>query len=106
MARTRLFRSIVVFGTSLGAGASVVAVTLAPACTLYLGPGDGHGIIDAAIRPDACPDDACPDAWPAIADAPPDAWYGIIDASVPDAWPVIADAPLPPDAGADGGQSS
>jgi hypothetical protein len=103
MARTRLFRSIVVFGTSLGAGASVVAVTLAPACTLYVGPGDKR-VPDAwpAIA-DAPPP---PDAWPVIADAPPDAWYGIIDASVPDAWPVIADAPLPPDAGVDGGQSS
>ena len=84
MARTRLYRSIVVFGTSLGVGIPVVAVSLAPACDLYLG-SDHH---------------PPPDAWHnTIADAPlpPDAWHGSSEAP-PDAWPIIADAPLPPDA--------
>jgi hypothetical protein len=83
MPRSRLYRSIVVFGTTLGAGAPIVAAALAPACDLYEGPS----------RP------APPDAWHAtIADA----WHGIIDAPTPpDAWPTIADAPNP-DARVDG----
>jgi len=85
MARTRLFRSIVVFGTALGAGAPIVAAALAPACSLYRGPGSPP-----------------PDAEVIHDGSPPDAWHGIIDAAVPDAWPIIADAPLP-DAGVDAG---
>ena len=89
MARTGLYRSIVAFGVSLGAGAPLAAAFFAPACDLYFDPAP-----------------APPDAWHAtIADAPiPDAWHGIIDAALPpDAWPTIADAPNP-DAG-NGGQS-
>ncbi|HTJ41042.1 MAG TPA: hypothetical protein VL463_03075 [Kofleriaceae bacterium] len=85
MARSRLYRSIVVFGTAIGAGAPIVAASLAPACELYEGPHKSPP----------------PDAWHnTISDAanPPDAWHGIIDAQLPDAWPTIADAPNP-DAG-------
>lgn len=82
MPRSRLYRSIVVFGTAIGAGAPIVATALAPACELYEGPA-------RAPKPDAWHD--------TIADAP---WHGIIDAALPpDAWPTIADAPDPaPDA--------
>jgi hypothetical protein len=93
---TRLFRSIIAFGTALGAGAGVA--TLVPACALYAGDDssgdDWHGIIDAALP---CADGACPDAWPPISDA----FWPMIDASMPppdaapDAWPTIADAPSP-----------
>jgi len=87
---TRLYRSIVVFGTTLGAGGAVVAVAplIASGCSLDLDDGGDdswHGIIDAA---QPCRDAECPDAWYVpIFDAP----WAIIDAPMPDA--------APPDAG-------
>ena len=95
MARSRLFRTIVVFGTTLGAGAPAVGLA---ACDLYVGPHD-HGVPDARIG-----DCGIHDAWPTISDAPIyDAWHGIIDAALPDAWPTIADAPTPDGGVPDGG---
>lgn len=90
---TRLFRSIVVFGTTLGAGTAVVVPLVSSGCSLSMGDDSGddswHGIIDAALPP--CHGDArCPDAWYVpISDGP----WGIIDAPLPD-----PDA-VPPDAG-------
>lgn len=103
MARSRLFRTIVVFGSSLGAatvfGAAVS--TVSSGCELYEAtPHHGWPIIDAAI-----PDALCGDGGYC-----PDARWGIIDAALPDAkvidggWGTIADAPnhdLPPPAPTD-----
>jgi hypothetical protein len=70
MARTGLYRSIVAFGITLGAGAPVAG------CNLYF--VDPH-------------DPPPPDAF-----VPHDCGWGIIDAALPpDAWPTIADAPVP-----------
>ena len=93
MPRSRLFRSIVVFGSSLGAatvfGAAGSAVSAG--CELYEGrshPGSGPwGIIDASLPDGACGgrDGGCPDAW-----------WGFIDATPSDgSWGTIADAPNP-----------
>jgi hypothetical protein len=82
---TRLFRSIVVFGTTIGAAAA-----LGPGCDLSGGDGGDDD------------DESDVDAWFGIIDAPtpywdaaPDADWGIIDAPLPDAAP---DAEPPPDA--------
>ena len=91
---SRLFRSIIVFGSSLGAatifGAAGSAVS--SGCELYDGSPQHHGpwgIIDASVPDAPCGRDArCPDAW-----------WGFIDAAVIDgSWGTIADAPNPKDA--------
>ena len=81
MTRSRLFRTIVVFGTSLGAGTGLVVAATSSGCDLYFGPGSGSGHggsgwthIDAGC-------DLC------------DAHWGIIDAPPYDGWNTIADAP-------------
>ena len=94
---SRLFRSIIAFGASLGIGTGVATVaTLASGCDLYWGdPKDGRGhtgwpIIDAS-QPGCHYDGYCDAGWPTISDAP----WGIIDApAVPDAAPDAR----PPDA--------
>lgn len=97
---TRLYRSIVVFGTTLGAGGAVVAVAplISSGCSLHSGDDDWHGIIDAPLPyPDAnCMDAQCPDAWyvPIF-----DAGWGIIDAPQPQPDAALPDA-APPDAAA------
>ncbi len=91
MRRTRLFRSIVVFGTSLGAGGAL-ATTALTGCDIYLGrdqhpTGSGSwGFIDAGLPIDShvCNTDggACHDGS-----------WGFIDAGMPiDSWGTIADA--------------
>jgi hypothetical protein len=71
MARSGLYRSIVAFGISLGAGAPLTG------CDLYF--DSGH---------DPHPPDAT--------EVGPDCGFPIIDAPLPpDAWPTIADAPWP-----------
>lgn len=88
MPRSRLFRSIVLFGTSLGAGAGVVAAvsSLSSGCDLYFprDPGPTRTtawpIIDAPVETSCTVEHPC-DAW------------GIIDASIVDGWGTIADAP-------------
>ena len=74
MARSGLYRSIVAFGISLGAGAPVAG------CNLYVEHGHGPPAPDG--RPDASTIEDC--------------GFPIIDAALPpDAWPPIADAPWP-----------
>lgn len=84
MARSRLFRSIVVFGSSLGAAAGFTTAgsALSAGCGLYDGtPHHGSGSVHDA----GCADAHCPDAW-----------WGFIDAAVLDgSWGTIADAPNP-----------
>lgn len=84
MPRSRLFRSVIVFGVSIGGGA-VLATGGSAGCALYDKPdhhGSGWGIIDAGFANIA--DCGCVDAH-----------WGIIDAPLPsqDGWPTIADAP-------------
>jgi hypothetical protein len=75
MRRTRLYRSIIVVGTTL-AGAAVVGTS---GCDLYFGPD--HHIISIHVDSVFAMIDA------SIIDA------SIIDASIVDAWNPIADAP-------------
>lgn len=86
MPRSRLYRSIVVFGTSLGTGllATGIAVTAGSGCTASTSHPDSGHIIDAGST---CGDAVCPDGWHAIIDA------SIIDGN----WTAIADAPWPID---------
>jgi len=99
---TRLFRSIVVFGTSLGSGVTIVAgaQVITSGCSLDGGGGDDswHGIIDAALVDAGCVDAACPDAWyvPIF-----DAGWPIIDAAMPEPDAAPANAGPPAAAGAD-----
>jgi hypothetical protein len=93
---SRLFRSIVVFGTSVGAATTVgvTASAVISGCDLYEGSSGPHhdgrwGIIDAAILDAHCADAHCPDAWWSLIDAAPP-----IDGN----WGTIADAPNPKDA--------
>ena len=92
MARSRLFRSIVVFGSSLGAATVFGAAgsAMSSGCELYEGSphrGSGWwGFIDASVPDGPCADARCPDAW-----------WGFIDAGVvvDGGWGTIADAPNP-----------
>jgi hypothetical protein len=92
---SRLFRTIVVFGSSLGAATlfGAAASAMSSGCELYEGSSHPTGPwshIDAAppYQDADCGDGPCPDAW-----------WGFIDAAVGDgAWGTIADAPNPKDA--------
>jgi hypothetical protein len=75
---SRLFRSIIVFGSALGVGS-----VAAGGCDLYFDGGGKHP-------------DGPQDGWHGIIDVPPpprDCCWGIIDAPREDGWPTIADAP-------------
>ena len=91
MPRSRLFRSIVVFGAALGGGAGLVTTT-STGCSLYIAPdpGRGWGVIDAGFSTIA---DAggCGDYDGGCVDA----HWGFIDAPLvfPDGGGTIADAP-------------
>jgi hypothetical protein len=75
MRRTRLYRTIVVVGTTLVAGATVGSTSALTGCELYFEPTPHHGSAFAII-------DAGPDSY----------WF--IDATLDiDAWNAIADAP-------------
>ncbi|HUJ61957.1 MAG TPA: hypothetical protein VLX92_25805 [Kofleriaceae bacterium] len=93
MPRTRLYRSIVVFGTSIGAGTALGGAfsALVPGCDLYYttaGSNDHRWpIIDASFA--SIHDGPCPDAWCV------DAGFGMIDAASDGGWGTIADAPNP-----------
>jgi hypothetical protein len=72
MRRTRLYRSIIVVGTTLAGGAIVGSAT--SGCDLYYEPSPPIEPIHV-------------DSWFTMIDAP------MIDASIVDAWNPIADAP-------------
>jgi hypothetical protein len=88
MPSSRLFRSIVVFGASLGVASGIVGLTANAGCD-FIDPGPAHHgkwpVIDAgwgtiADAPNFC-DGRCPDGW------------GIIDAANPDAYAAAAPEP-------------